>query len=86
MPSTATINIDDHFSGSPLASSTLRYIVEFRIEGTDAYQRYYPDPTTTPIVVDGLEDDQIYQFRIARVCSNQGQSDWAEFDVDTTVE
>lgn len=77
-----------HIAPTSPAICTLRYIVEFKLNGEDAYQRLYPDPimpeSVDYITLPGLTEGQVYQCRVARICCEEmTQSAFTEFEIET---
>lgn len=61
------------------------YIVEYKLQGVMEYTVLYPQQFVSPITINGLLDDSVYDLRIMRVCCDGTTSDWAETTFDTTL-
>lgn len=61
------------------------YIAEYQFTGAVDWTTVTPNPTESPIVITGLEDDTAYSVRITRLCCDGTESDYSSFDVTTTV-
>lgn len=61
------------------------YVVEYKLSTDVEYTQLYPNPLASPIVIQNLEDDVVYNVRIGRLCCNGDTSDWSTVDVDTTI-
>lgn len=61
------------------------YIVDYKLNSDVSFTRLYPDPVTSPIEIQNLEDDQMYTVRIYRKCCNGGTSNYTETEFTTTI-
>lgn len=61
------------------------YLVEYRIDGVEEWTQLFPNPLSSPIIIENLEDDTLYNIRVMRQCCNGTVSAWTEFNVDTTL-
>lgn len=75
-----TIPITDHNTDGVC---TQYYQVEYKINGEAGYS-FSQMMLTTPIVLNNMLDDTLYDFRITRVCCDDVASTPAIFQIDTT--
>lgn len=75
-----TIPITDHNTSGVC---TQYYQVEYRISGEAGYS-FSQTMLTSPVVLDNMLNDTVYEFRITRVCCNNVSSTPAIFTIDTT--
>lgn len=61
------------------------YNVQYKLAVDIDWIDWTPNPTESPIVITGLEDDTAYNVRIRRLCCDGTISDWEQIDVTTTV-
>ena len=76
---TLTIIIDDN---DEVCSQG--YQVQYKLATDINYTNWTPNPTTSPIVITGLEDDTAYNVKVTRLCCDGTISDPTILDVDTT--
>lgn len=77
-----TLPIDNHDAPG---MCTQYYVVEYKPQSDPNYAVLSPNPMDSPIVIDNLLDDIIYDIRVTRFCCNGQSSIAASTTVDTTV-
>jgi hypothetical protein len=63
---------------------TWHYIVQYRIYGADGYS-FTQQMHDSPLVVDNLLNDTLYEFTVTRYCYNDISSTPYTFQIDTTL-
>lgn len=61
------------------------YEVQYKLAADITWTDLLPNPTTTPIVIPGLDDDVAYNVRVRRLCCDGTISDYTQIDVTTTI-
>jgi hypothetical protein len=77
---TLTIPIDD--DGTECSQG---YQVQYKLAAIPDWTDWLPNPTASPIIITGLEDDVAYNVRYRRLCCDGTISDYVQIDVTTTV-